>query len=228
MHLHGSLPEETALTVATRSGNVQDPAEKGWSNWTDEAPATEFVQIHVAAGAVPAVPADVHEQRSGQGVAGGGGRDVAYQMPNLAAGDQVDQGGSRRDSAAKRAAAAAAQRRRRVVDAGQPIPRQPQADDRLGGGRRQRRPAAVTRSTSAAAPGPPWILLKDKLTENHVRLGHAVGGRRAVRGEGGRLRRRRQPARQGQDGRPRERPGPGRQHRRRSSATSSASSKGAA
>src|SRR5205807_3984685 len=45
MHLHGSLPAGTTLTVSTRSGNVKEPEEKGWSKWTDEAPATEYFQI---------------------------------------------------------------------------------------------------------------------------------------------------------------------------------------
>ncbi|MDB5173108.1 MAG: hypothetical protein JWN51_1881 [Phycisphaerales bacterium] len=44
-HLHGALPAGTSLTLSTRSGNVKDPAEKSWSKWTDEVPATEFVQV---------------------------------------------------------------------------------------------------------------------------------------------------------------------------------------
>src|SRR5204863_133597 len=45
MHLHGSVAEGTSITVATRSGNVHEAAEKGWSKWTDEAPVTEFLQV---------------------------------------------------------------------------------------------------------------------------------------------------------------------------------------
>lgn len=45
MHLHGTLPPGTALTVATRSGNVKAPAEKGWSKWSAEVPAEEFLPI---------------------------------------------------------------------------------------------------------------------------------------------------------------------------------------
>src|SRR5207302_3010517 len=45
IHLQGSMPKETALTVATRSGNVQDPGKAGWSNWSDESPAVEYLQI---------------------------------------------------------------------------------------------------------------------------------------------------------------------------------------
>jgi sugar lactone lactonase YvrE len=44
MHLEGSLPQASKLTVATRSGNVQDPGKAGWSAWSDDVPATEYVQ----------------------------------------------------------------------------------------------------------------------------------------------------------------------------------------
>jgi hypothetical protein len=44
MHLMGSLPHGSMLTVATRSGNVQDPVKAGWSAWSDDVPATEYVQ----------------------------------------------------------------------------------------------------------------------------------------------------------------------------------------
>ncbi|MEA2708409.1 MAG: hypothetical protein QOF78_1010 [Phycisphaerales bacterium] len=45
LRLHGSLPAKTALKVATRSGNVAEPAETGWSKWSDAAPAAEFVPV---------------------------------------------------------------------------------------------------------------------------------------------------------------------------------------
>ena len=45
VHLHGSLPPATALTLSTRSGNVQDPSNAGWSKWSDDIPAVEYVQI---------------------------------------------------------------------------------------------------------------------------------------------------------------------------------------
>lgn len=45
MHLHGSLPGGTTLTVSTRSGNVKDPTQTSWSKWSDPAPATEFLQV---------------------------------------------------------------------------------------------------------------------------------------------------------------------------------------
>src|SRR4029434_5746092 len=45
LQLQGTLPARTGVTVATRSGNTGDPDEGGWSNWSDEAPAAEFIQI---------------------------------------------------------------------------------------------------------------------------------------------------------------------------------------
>jgi len=45
MHLDGLLPKTTKLTVATRSGNVQDPTDPGWSPWSNETPAAEFVPV---------------------------------------------------------------------------------------------------------------------------------------------------------------------------------------
>ena len=45
MQLHGSLPPGSGLTVSTRSGNVREPVEKGWSNWSDENPAEEILPI---------------------------------------------------------------------------------------------------------------------------------------------------------------------------------------
>ncbi|MDB5291041.1 MAG: hypothetical protein JWL69_2282 [Phycisphaerales bacterium] len=81
-HLHGALPAGTSLTLATRSGNVKDPAEKSWSKWTDEVPATEFVQV--------ASPAARFLQyrltfTSNEGKSSPVVEDVttAYQIPNL-------------------------------------------------------------------------------------------------------------------------------------------------
>jgi hypothetical protein len=45
MQLHGSLPAGTTLKVATRSGNLAEPAEKGWSKWTDPVPASQFAAV---------------------------------------------------------------------------------------------------------------------------------------------------------------------------------------
>ena len=45
IQLHGSLPEGTTLKLSTRSGNVGEPTEIGWSNWSDPKPATEFSPV---------------------------------------------------------------------------------------------------------------------------------------------------------------------------------------
>lgn len=82
IQLHGSLPPGTTLTVATRSGNVKDATEKGWSKWSDEMAAAEFLQI-----ASP--PARFFQYRltftSTEGHATPIVEDVtiAYQIPNL-------------------------------------------------------------------------------------------------------------------------------------------------
>jgi hypothetical protein len=82
INLRGSLPKATTLTVATRSGNVGDPAAKGWSKWSDELPATEYVPI-------PSPSARFLQYRLTFGSTDGKDTPVvdsvntAYQMPNM-------------------------------------------------------------------------------------------------------------------------------------------------
>jgi hypothetical protein len=45
IQMHGSLPAGTSLTVATRAGNVKDADAQGWTKWTPEAKALEFLPI---------------------------------------------------------------------------------------------------------------------------------------------------------------------------------------
>jgi hypothetical protein len=45
IQMHGSLPKGTTLTVATRSGNVKDAEAQGWSPWTAEKNAQEFLHV---------------------------------------------------------------------------------------------------------------------------------------------------------------------------------------
>ena len=45
LQLEGTLPARTGVTVATRSGNTGDPDTGGWSNWSEEAAAAEFIQV---------------------------------------------------------------------------------------------------------------------------------------------------------------------------------------
>ncbi len=45
VHLHGHLPAGTALKLSTRSGNVKDADSPGWSKWTEDADATEYMNV---------------------------------------------------------------------------------------------------------------------------------------------------------------------------------------
>lgn len=45
MQLVGTLSKDTAISVAFRSGNVEDSEDTGWSRWSDELPASEFVKV---------------------------------------------------------------------------------------------------------------------------------------------------------------------------------------
>ena len=82
IHIHGTLPAGTALTVATRSGNVMEADDKTWSKWSDETPAAEFMPVMSPA-------ARFLQYRvtfaSPEGNATPVVRDVsiAYQVPNL-------------------------------------------------------------------------------------------------------------------------------------------------
>lgn len=84
LHINGALPAGTKVTVATRSGNLQDPAEGGWSDWSVEAdvarylpvasPAARFVQyrLTLSSDAASEVSPTIDDL------------SLAYQLPNLA------------------------------------------------------------------------------------------------------------------------------------------------
>jgi hypothetical protein len=83
LRLNGSLPDGTALTVATRSGNVRDAAERGWSPWSAELPAAQYTQV-------PSPAARFLQYRLTFAAGKGGAATpvvedvgVAYQVPNL-------------------------------------------------------------------------------------------------------------------------------------------------
>ncbi len=82
IRLHGSLPTDASLTIATRSGNLQEPSEKTWSKWSDEMPAAEFLQT-------PSPSARFFQYRlmfkskDGKNTAAVDNLDVAYLVPNL-------------------------------------------------------------------------------------------------------------------------------------------------
>ena len=164
MHLHGWLPEGTKLTVSTRSGNIQDADKAGWSKWTDEiaaseylpvtAPSARFLQYRLTLRSHDAKESPVVDEV-----------DVAYQMPNLAPvvhavrvapgghGNEgaengpSEPGGGSREGAAKRQGTGV---QTIAWDADDPN------DD------------ALTFSIYfRTGPASPWILLKDKLTDTH-------------------------------------------------------------
>jgi WD40 repeat protein len=82
LRLHGQLPAGSTLKVSTRSGNVSEPAERGWSKWSDPAPAAEFVPV-----AAPAARFLQYRltftSEDGKRTAVVDDVDVAYQQPNL-------------------------------------------------------------------------------------------------------------------------------------------------
>jgi hypothetical protein len=83
IHLRGTLPGGTSLKISTRSGNVEEASDTGWSAWTEDVAATEFMQstsqsarflqyrLSFASGDGKATPIVDNV-------------DLAYQMPNQA------------------------------------------------------------------------------------------------------------------------------------------------
>jgi hypothetical protein len=82
IRLRGTLPGGAALKVATRSSNVAGATDAGWSPWSAEISASEFVQV-------PSPPARFLQYRlrfsSEDGTTSPAVEeiDVAYQLPNL-------------------------------------------------------------------------------------------------------------------------------------------------
>lgn len=174
IHLRGSLPKETGLTVATRSGNVQDPDKTGWSNWSEETAATSFIQVK-------SPPARFLQYRLTLAAAGGRESpvvdeiDVAYQMPNLPpviksvkVGNDANKAAATPANpaegvvtplaaaiAANGAAAANKQSPRNTVE-----PITWEAEDPNGDPVQY----SIYFRTGSKAP---WVLLKDKLTDTH-------------------------------------------------------------
>ena len=76
IRLHGCASASAPLlTVSTRSGNLKEPTEKGWSTWTDEVPAAEYQPGHLR----PLLAScntsiDVHTEQRGSDAFGGGCR----------------------------------------------------------------------------------------------------------------------------------------------------------
>ncbi|MFI5379421.1 MAG: Ig-like domain-containing protein [Tepidisphaerales bacterium] len=83
IRLHGSLPSDAALTIATRSGNLQEPSEKTWSKWSDEMPAAEFLQTPSPTARFLQYRA-TFKSKDGKNTAVLDSLDVAYLSPNQA------------------------------------------------------------------------------------------------------------------------------------------------
>ena len=82
IHLRGLLPEKTKLTIATRSGNVAETSDSGWSKWSDEAPATEYVEVASPAARFYQYRLSFHASDAGSETPVVDEVDVAYQVPN--------------------------------------------------------------------------------------------------------------------------------------------------
>jgi hypothetical protein len=83
MQLHGHLPAGTELKVSTRSGNVKDADSPGWSKWTDDTDAIEYMKIASPSARflqyqLTFITHDPSKTSLVDHV------DVAYQIPNLA------------------------------------------------------------------------------------------------------------------------------------------------
>jgi hypothetical protein len=157
MQIHGSLPAGTTLTIATRSGNVKEPVEKGWSKWSDEAPAEEylsitspsarFLQYRLTFASKDAVNTPIVEDVS-----------VAYQVPNLAPQIKAVRIVNAPDPNAQQGAAGGGENELRRVEASHRQMIMWEASD-------PNNDALQYTLYFRRTPGGPWILLKDKLTD---------------------------------------------------------------
>jgi hypothetical protein len=161
IHLHGSLPPGTSLTLSSRSGNVKEPDEKGWSNWTPEVSAEEYLPITSPSARFLQYRLTFNS-KDGDVTPAVNDVTVAYQIPNLppqvksiklAASGDADQANQQ----GVQPAAPGANDLRRV----QPTPRQTIAWEASD----PNNDALQFSLYFRRLPGGPWILLKDKLTE---------------------------------------------------------------
>ena len=82
MQLDGSAPAETSVTVATRSGNVEEPDDKTWSTWSKEMPLEDgFLSIGTPAGRFFQYRLTLTSNGKASPVVGG--VTVVYQVGNL-------------------------------------------------------------------------------------------------------------------------------------------------
>jgi hypothetical protein len=83
IQLHGQLPDGTSLKVSTRSGNVKDSNSPGWSKWSDDADATEFMPIAAPSARFLQYRLTFATQKASESAVVDH-VDVAYQIPNMA------------------------------------------------------------------------------------------------------------------------------------------------
>jgi WD40 repeat protein len=159
--LHGSLPAGTTMTVSSRSGNLKEPSDTGWSKWSAEQTASQFVQTHSPAARFFQYRITFHstDEKKSPVIRDA---DVAYLMPNLApqikairvttAGKSGDNNNSNGDPNAQQAQSPPAMPSGRIQtiawDASDP-----------------NNDALVFTLYYRQGTGAPWILLKDKLKD---------------------------------------------------------------
>lgn len=84
IRLQGSLPAGTGLTVAVRSGNLQEPDDRLWSKWSQEHAAAEFLAIDGTPAARFFQYRLTFTSTDGRTSPVVDEVDVAYQVPNMA------------------------------------------------------------------------------------------------------------------------------------------------
>jgi hypothetical protein len=168
IHLQGSLPQGTGLTVATRSGNVQDATKAGWSRWSDEMPAVVYLQVSSPAARFMQYRLTL-TSADGKSTPVVDEIDVAYQTPNVA---PVVKSVKIASSGAAAAAVGAANSNGAAATPAASSPGVSAADSN-----RVQTIAWESEDANGDAlqyalhfrtgPKAPWILLKEKLTESH-------------------------------------------------------------
>ena len=158
VQLHGLLPEGSSLTVATRSGNVRDSGQKSWSNWSEEAPAAEFVKVTSPAARFLQYRLTFSAAAEGKTSPVVEDVSVSYQMPNLPPQIKSVRITTAPDPAAAASAAGGDAEPPRVPSAR----RQAIAWEASDANNDTLQYALYFRRGAAA----PWILLKDKMREN--------------------------------------------------------------
>ena len=157
LQIHGSLPEGTSITVATRSGNVKEPDEKGWSPWTEEATAEEFLPVKSPSARFMQYRLSF-TSRDGANTPTVDDVAVAYQMPNLPPRVKSVHLSAAADAGAAAAAGQGGENDLRRV---QPTPKQTIAWEASD----PNNDALQYTLYFRRLPAGPWIVLKDKVTD---------------------------------------------------------------